>query len=93
MPVGGNPVKVSAAGEAAGFGEQRPPFGGVGDRERGPLAEGAAVGREREGLAGGGQLADPVGGKLDDEVPGGPFDAGEEGAVRAGRGTPSWCSS
>jgi hypothetical protein len=58
------PALDSAICEAPGFGEQRPPFGGVGDWERGPLAEGAAVGREGQCLTGGGQLADPVGGKL-----------------------------
>jgi hypothetical protein len=59
---GGNPVKMSATGEFPGFGQKRPPFAGVGDWERGPLTEGAAVRREGQGLAGGDQRCDPVGG-------------------------------
>jgi len=88
MPPGGNPVKVSAIDVVPGFGEQRPPFAGVGGWERSPLAKAAAVGREGQCLTGGDQLADPVGGKLDDKVPSGSFDAREESAFARRQGYP-----
>jgi hypothetical protein len=69
-------------------GEWRALLAGVGDGERGPLAEGAAVGCEGQRLTGGDQLPDPLAGELDDEVPGCSFDAGEEGAVRTQAGVP-----
>jgi hypothetical protein len=61
MPPGENPVKASAIGEFPGLGQQRPPFAGVSDWERGPLAEGAAARCEGQCLAGGDQRGDPQG--------------------------------
>ena len=63
-------AKLSAIDERPGFGEQRAPFAGFGQRERGPFAKGAAIGRDGLGLAGGDQLVHPWGEELDDEVPG-----------------------
>src|SRR5215813_4078458 len=61
----------------------------------GPAAGNAAHSRKLRPLGAKGSaspvatsLLDPVGGKLDDKVPSGSFDAGEEGAVRTQAGVP-----